>query len=220
MPLDLSDYQTVEERLAQFWAKHPNGRVHTQAEMIDEKQVVFSARVWRDIGDTEAASTGFAQETVGQGMVNKTSWVENCETSAIGRALANLGFAPKGARASREEMAKTQRSSASAPAVRPAAVARPPVPTPAAPSADADEHKRAHEAKTTLDLRDPDRRLISAAQRKRLFTVARTTYKLSDDTIRTVVESLTGSRSTSDIQRWQLDQVMADLKMAGESIPS
>ena len=49
-----------------------------------------------------------ASETIAEKGVNSTSALENCETSAIGRALANVGFAAKGKRASREEMAKVE----------------------------------------------------------------------------------------------------------------
>jgi hypothetical protein len=51
-------------------------------------------------------TTGLAEETVQGRGVNATSALENCETSAIGRALANAGYATKGKRASREEMSK------------------------------------------------------------------------------------------------------------------
>jgi hypothetical protein len=120
----------------------------------------------------------------------------------------------------KEDLQHTEESAAAPAVSNTTAVAPPAVPTAAAPSAAADEHQRAHEAKSTLDVKDPDRRLISPAQRKRLFTIAREQYKLSDDTIRTVVESLIGSRSTSDIQRYQYDQVLADLKLAADSIPA
>lgn len=51
-------------------------------------------------------ATGWAREVDGEGLVNATSALENCETSAIGRALANAGYSTSKQRASREEMAK------------------------------------------------------------------------------------------------------------------
>lgn len=112
MPFDLSQYEPVEERLARFWADHPKGRIHTEL-VLDApsiKSVVMLASVWKNKTDPDPDATGYAQETQGEGMVNKTSWIENCETSAIGRALANMGYAPKGARPSREEMSKSAAS--------------------------------------------------------------------------------------------------------------
>lgn len=107
-PFNLADYEPVEERLARFWKDHPKGRVHT--ELVNGshagESVVIVASIYKIASDEHPAATGHAQETPGSNPVNKTSWIENCETSAIGRALANMGYAPKGARPSREEMAK------------------------------------------------------------------------------------------------------------------
>lgn len=110
---NLADYEPVEDRLARFWADHPAGRVATLLVASEGTEWVFRAEVYRDADDAAPWATGYAHEVTGQGMVNKTSACENCETSAIGRALANAGYAPKGKRPSREEMTK-----ASAPASR------------------------------------------------------------------------------------------------------
>jgi hypothetical protein len=109
---NLQDYEPVEDRLSRFWEEHPNGRIRTEILSSTADSIVMQALIFRDAADTLAAATGHAQEKPGEGMVNKTSWVENCETSAIGRALANLGYAPKGGRASREEMDKVVRQPA------------------------------------------------------------------------------------------------------------
>ena len=104
---NLEDYEPVEDRLARFWADHKNGRVHTEVlpSPASNEWVVFAA-VYRDQADGVPFATGLAHEVIGQGMVNRTSALENCETSAIGRALANGGYATKGKRPSREEMTK------------------------------------------------------------------------------------------------------------------
>jgi hypothetical protein len=109
MSFDLSDYEPVEDRLAKFWTDHSNGRVATELSHRDDREYVFRAALYRDLADELPFATGYAQEIVGSTPVNKTSALENCETSALGRALANAGYAPKGKRASREEMAKAQR---------------------------------------------------------------------------------------------------------------
>lgn len=113
---NLDDYETVETRLEKYWAKYPNGRLHTEMQLCEGGEYIFVAELFRDITDQHPFSTGFAQERVGVGMVNKTSALENCETSAIGRALANGGFASTaGKRPSREEMQKVQRLTEQAP---------------------------------------------------------------------------------------------------------
>lgn len=102
----LDNYQPVEERIRQFWAKYPNGRIHTEIVLINETEIVIKASIFTDREDTRAAAIDFAQETRGSSNINKQSFVENGATSAIGRGLATLGFAPKGVRPSREEMQK------------------------------------------------------------------------------------------------------------------
>lgn len=101
-----ADYEPVEDRIRRFYADWPNGRIVTSLVWQDENRCIFSAMVFRSEEHREPTATGYAEETRGAGMVNKTNHVENCETSAIGRALANAGYAPKGQRPSREEMAK------------------------------------------------------------------------------------------------------------------
>lgn len=109
---NLDDYAPVEERIALFYGEHKDGRILTEMVEHHPPLVVFRAEVYRDAEDQRPWATGFAYEKEGEGHVNRTSYVENCETSAIGRALANAGYHGKrdGApRPSREEMQKVQR---------------------------------------------------------------------------------------------------------------
>jgi hypothetical protein len=109
---NLANYEPVEDRNRKFWADHPNGRILTDLVFHDGVRYVVRAEVYIDAEDTRPSATGYAEETVTTRGVNQTSALENCETSAEGRALARLGYAPKGARPSREEMQKAQRQSA------------------------------------------------------------------------------------------------------------
>lgn len=107
---NLDNYETVEDRLIKFWTDHPNGRIHTTMVHYDDTKVVFRAEIYFDRDkDQHPIATGYAEEIRGASPVNKTSHVENGETSAIGRGLANCGYATKGARPSREEMSKVVR---------------------------------------------------------------------------------------------------------------
>ena len=105
---NLDDYETVEERLVKFWKDHPDGRIETELVEYTNSRFIVKARIFRDKGDTSYWASGYAFENVSDRGVNSTSALENCETSAIGRALANAGFATKGKRASREEMTKVK----------------------------------------------------------------------------------------------------------------
>ena len=103
---NLDDYETVEERLIKFWKEHPDGQIHTKVLEHTSSRFIVEASIYRTEADVRPWTTGLAEETVQGRGVNATSALENCETSAIGRALANAGYATKGKRASREEMGK------------------------------------------------------------------------------------------------------------------
>jgi hypothetical protein len=103
---NLDDYETVEERLIKYWKDHPDGQIHTEIMESTASRFIVKASIFRTEADPRPWTTGLAEETVQGRGVNATSALENCETSAIGRALANAGYATKGKRASREEMGK------------------------------------------------------------------------------------------------------------------
>ena len=103
------DYSTVDERLRLFWSENPNGRISTDPTHIEGEigatRWVVRAEVYRDATQSEPTATGYAFEVDGTGMANQSSALENCETSAIGRALANAGYSGD-KRANRQEMMK------------------------------------------------------------------------------------------------------------------
>jgi hypothetical protein len=105
---NLEDYQPVEDRLQLFWKDHPDGQIHTKVLEHTTARFIVEASIYRTEADSRPWTTGLAEETVQGRGVNATSALENCETSAIGRALANAGYATKGKRASREEMSKVK----------------------------------------------------------------------------------------------------------------
>jgi hypothetical protein len=125
---NLNDYETVEQRIKRFYKDNPDGRIITENQTtLQDRQVstwVVKAEIWlpswklpQDAGGWIELphrtgwflkASGLAFEVDGVGMANKTSALENAETSAIGRALANAGYSGN-KRASREEMAKVAR---------------------------------------------------------------------------------------------------------------
>jgi len=123
MPNFLDDYETVDSRIHRFWEKYPDGRIVTHLEeiKIDDAGRTLACIVRTEVfkhdpGDVVAEqrrgrpdATGYAEESVATSTAPKGSLVETCETSSIGRALANLGFSAKGNRPSREEMQKVER---------------------------------------------------------------------------------------------------------------
>jgi hypothetical protein len=118
----MDDYEPVETRLAQFWSEHPDGRVATSCPMKGSNPgdlVLFRCAIYKDAKDPVPWATGYAHQRIlpappsgkyGKPNESAPEWTspyEVCETSAIGRALANAGYAAKG-RPSQEEVKKTE----------------------------------------------------------------------------------------------------------------
>jgi len=107
---NLEDYETVEVRLEKFIKDFPDFRVETELVSFQNDRYIVKAWIYRTFADSTPFSSGLAEETISSRGVNATSALENCETSAIGRALANAGYASKGKRPSKEEMVKVTRA--------------------------------------------------------------------------------------------------------------
>jgi hypothetical protein len=107
---DLAGYAPVADRIQQFYERFSAGRIVTELVSRHEGEIVFRALVYRDTSEPQPAATGWAAEREGDGEVNAVACLENAETSAIGRALANLGFTASTRRPSREEMSKANRA--------------------------------------------------------------------------------------------------------------
>lgn len=110
---DLESYTPVAERIRRFYERYPSGRIVTELVSREPQEganvITFRALAYRATGDEFPAATGWAAERDDDGEINAVACLENAETSAIGRALANLGFATS-TRPSREEMEKANRA--------------------------------------------------------------------------------------------------------------
>lgn len=99
-------YATVAARVQAFRELCPDGLIHTEIISINDGVVLMQAEVKDETG--KLLATGYAQEKETASMINKTSYVENCETSAIGRALAMLGLGSEENIASSQEVFAAQ----------------------------------------------------------------------------------------------------------------
>lgn len=122
------EYALVADRIELFYARYPMGRIITELVSRSEREITFRALVYRTAEDEVPAATGWASEREGDGDVNAVACLENTETSAIGRALANLGFAAAARRPSAEEMWKAARARARLTAEEAATRREPPPP--------------------------------------------------------------------------------------------
>ena len=112
---NLANYETVDERLEKFWKAYPDGRIATEIELITDDRCIVKAYIYKTFLDGVAFATGIAEERSTDRGVNSTSFVENCESSAIGRALHTGGLSKHSdgkPRPSRSEMEKVERLTA------------------------------------------------------------------------------------------------------------
>lgn len=101
LPLGKKNYAEVAERVTAFRKLYPEGQILTRLVKYEDRIVIFSATV---TDGERVLATGTAKEVEGSSNINRTSAIENCETSAVGRALGFLGLTGGGSIASYEEV--------------------------------------------------------------------------------------------------------------------
>ncbi|MAH43698.1 hypothetical protein CL614_08340 [archaeon] len=99
------EYVTVDERVQEFHETHPNGKIETNLITSVDGKFIVKAFVTPNVEVSERVFTGLAYEEVGSSQINQTSALENCETSAVGRALGFLGIGLIGSIATGDEVA-------------------------------------------------------------------------------------------------------------------
>ena len=103
------NYAQVNERVKAFRQLHPNGSIET--EIVERKDGVVTMKAVICDGGGHQLATGFANEKETSSYINKTSFIENCETSAVGRALGFVGIGIDLSVASAEEMQNAEEQS-------------------------------------------------------------------------------------------------------------
>lgn len=96
------DYAEVNQRIKAFRMCHPNGTITTEIISIENGVVLMKASVFDEEG--KVLGSGYAYEKENSTFINQTSYIENCETSAVGRALGMCGFGIDTSVASYEEV--------------------------------------------------------------------------------------------------------------------
>lgn len=108
----LEDYVTVAERIEQFYERYPEGRIlaHIVEHDAERGFILMRAEVYRHADDAQPAATGHAFEVRSEGHVQRTSYIEVCETSSVGRALALCGFEAKRGLVGKQSKSASQQS--------------------------------------------------------------------------------------------------------------
>ena len=88
------EYAEVNQRIKAFRMVYPDGFIHTEMLRDEGGLCIFKAKAgfFDDNGLPHVIGTGTAYEKESSSFINKTSYIENCETSAVGRALGMCGF--------------------------------------------------------------------------------------------------------------------------------
>lgn len=198
----IQDYITVAERVEAFYRKFPEGRITTHIVEHDPERgfILMRAEVYRNANDTMPAATGHAYELKTEGYVQRTSYIEVGETSAVGRALAMAGFEVRRGIASREEMEKAARGereeASRQQAAREREQAQAAAPKPAAP-AKANQPATDEQKQEILDLLEEVRPGDRRAQRRMLV-------------------EMTGKESRDDLTHSEAAALIARLRQEAE----
>lgn len=204
---NLDDYVTVSQRIERFYEKHPDGRIITNVVEVNHETgfVLMQAMIYRTNADAHPAATGHAFEVRGDSYINKSSYIENCESSAVGRALALLGFEVRRSISSREEMEKVGRMT---PVEAPAGERSKPAPAPPAKPTEATVAKPAAKADTAVS-EEQKEEILALLQRERPGD-RRAQQKL--------LTEMTGKSSREELTESEAARLIGQLKKGGPSL--
>jgi hypothetical protein len=191
----IQDYITVAERIEKFYERYPEGRICTSILHHDLERgfILFRAEIYRNADDTLPAATGHAYELKSEGYVQRTSYIEVGETSAVGRALAMAGFEVRRGIASREEMEKVARMPRE---TAPEQVKAPPA---SSPDKGADQSAKADKAATD-------------EQKQEILGLLESLQPGDRRAQRRVLVEMTGKDSRDDLTQKEASSLIAKLK--------
>jgi hypothetical protein len=197
----IQDYITVAERIEKFYERYPEGRIITHIIEHDAERgfILLRAEIYRNADDALPASTGHAYELKSEGYVQRTSYIEVGETSAVGRALAMAGFEVRRGIASREEMEKAAKMTRETNATREQAKA--PAPPAAAQPASAPPEKAAKPDQPATD-----------EQKQEILGLLESLQPGDRRAQRRVLVEMTGKDSRDDLTQQEASKLIAKLR--------
>jgi len=200
------DYVTVAERIEKFYERYPEGRLITHIVEHDAERgfILMRAEVYRHADDALPAATGHAYELKTEGYVQRTSYIEVCETSSVGRALAMAGFEVRRGIASREEMEKAARRQELPPRERERATP-PPQPKPA-PAPQASKPAAAAEPAAPVNA------LASDEQKQQILELLEDLRPGNRNAQRRMLVEMTGKESRDDLTGKEAADLIAKLR--------
>ncbi|MFP5264599.1 MAG: hypothetical protein ACLGJB_22155 [Blastocatellia bacterium] len=197
----IQDYITVAERIEKFYERYPEGRIITHIIEHDAERgfILLRAEIYRNADDALPASTGHAYELKSEGYVQRTSYIEVGETSAVGRALAMAGFEVRRGIASREEMEKAAKMTRETNVTREQAKA--PAPPAAAQPASSPPEKAAKPDQPATD-----------EQKQEILGLLESLQPGDRRAQRRVLVEMTGKDSRDDLTQQEASKLIAKLR--------
>jgi hypothetical protein len=195
----LDDYIPVHTRLLAFYEAHSEGSIQTEVVELTDTRVTMKALAYRDAGDPRPCTGHSSMLIPGSTNYTRGSEIENAETSAIGRALASMGYEITRSFASKEEVQMKQGDGEGAAS---ASQNNPGLQGPPARPATGNQ----------------DTRLITEKQRTRLFAILKEFPKVTTDVAKEYMSAMFGIEATAELNRTQYDQLVAWIQAGGPPV--
>jgi hypothetical protein len=215
----MQDYVTVAERIEKFYERFPEGRIVTHIVEHDAERgfILMRAEVYRQPDDAQPSATGHAYEYRDAGYVQKTSYIEVGETSAVGRALALCGLEVKRGIMNREELEKQTRMAQ--PVRQPGRdkVSTPPPKAVAPPASTVTVEQTATPEKTTApDKPAPLERSSTEGLKEEILNLLESLRPQDRRAQRQLLVELTGKQTREELTYQEALQLVEKLKMKSQ----
>lgn len=183
-----SGYIEVKDRIEAFYKKYPEGSIQTEIINLTDSRVVMKAYAFRFLEDTRPGIGHSALGIPGKTTYTRDSELENAETSAVGRAIANLGFEVKRSVASADEIRSKQ--------------------------ADEEQPAQAEKSEQSAALRAAGKATAATQAQKNLIRAKARESGITDDELKALRLSVTGKHSSKDFTSGDVDAMLEGIKSA------